>query len=281
VRVEGLKSGDFIYADRDAIYRLPKDSLDVATNGGTLLLDNRKVIDSVAGDWQKVRVVARVRDCVEIGAKQEAASTDDLAMLAGGCHYNDTTGLWVAEISSLGEARPQRLLPAAARGLGNIAPLDAASPWRARFAAVEKILLAALQSADPAARQSLFVSQWMGSEQRDWVNQQISGKSAPLAAIIGARTPVRSQIFGWKANLDDSPADIEAKTRADQADAIICWSAEAEAAGLWPVSSFDATLNPDRPYACVKVTYHIDGEGSRWQAAIEPDRRNLTEPPLR
>jgi hypothetical protein len=279
VRVEGLKSGDFIYADRDALYRLPKDSLDVASNGGTLLLDNRKVIDTVGGDWQKVRVVGRVRDCVEIGAKQEAASTDDLAMLAGGCHYNDTTGLWVAEINSFGESRPQRLLSAAARGLGNMAPLDAGSPWRARFAVVERELLAAMQGADPERRQSLFVTKWMDSEQRDWVNQQLSGKTSPFAAIMDARAPIQSQIFGWKANLDDSPADVEAKTRADQADAIICWSAEASAAQLWPVSSFDATLNPDRPYACVKVAYRIDGEGSSWQAAMEPDRRGLREPP--
>ncbi|WP_428627384.1 hypothetical protein [Sphingopyxis sp.] len=279
VRVEGLKSGDFIYADRDALYRLPKDSLDVATNGGTLLLDNRKIIDTIAGDWQKVRVVARVRDCVEIGAKQDAASADDMAMLAGGCHYNDTTGLWVAEISSLGESRPQRLLQTEASGLGNIAPLDAGSPWRARFADVERQLLAALQSNDPERRQSLFLTQWMGSEQREWVSQQISGKMSPLAAIMDPRTSVQSQIFGWKANLDDSPADIDAKTRADQADAIICWSAAAKAADLWPVSSFDATLNPDRPYACVKVTYRIDGESNRWQAAMEPDRWSLTEPP--
>lgn len=278
VEVEGLKLGDFIYADRDALYRLPTDRLDVATNGGTLLLDNRKVIDTVVGDWQKIRVVARVRDCVEIGAKQQSATIDDLAMLAGGCHYNDTVGLWVAEISGLGEARPLRLLPGEARGLGNLAPLDAGSPWRARFAEVEKQLRAALQSADPERRQSLFLTQWMGKDQRDWTSEQLSGKASPFAAIMAARGPVQSQVFGWKPNLDDSPADIAAKTRENQADAIICWSAEAKAAELWPVSSFDAGVNADRPYACVKVTYHIDGEGSRWQAAMEPDRWKLAEP---
>lgn len=150
-----------------------------------------------------------------------------------------------------------------------LAPLAADSPWRARFEAVADELLPALQSRDAHRWQPMFGGRWQSAADEQAVTLLLADRDGTYAPVLAARTPVNRRILGWSM-LPDYSADERAAIMAQpEAEAILCWSAQALEDGEWPQTAADADNARGRPYACARVTYSMRGKAPQWRAFIE------------
>lgn len=148
-----------------------------------------------------------------------------------------------------------------------LVPLAVDSPWAARFAAAADELLPALRSRDESRWAPLLGGAWLGASDRTRVAALLDGRDSPFGPALSGDRATRRVILGWQ-----PPAALSAEDRAEiatrpEAEAIVCWASEEDAA--WPRTAAEADNAPGRPYACARITYSVRGETPRWRAFIE------------
>lgn len=156
-----------------------------------------------------------------------------------------------------------------ARPHAKLAPLALDSPWRVRFEAVADDLLPALQSRDAHRWQPMLGGRWLSPADRQAVAVLLADKDGAYAPVLAARTPLNRRILGWSVSSDYSAADRAAILAQPEAEAILCWSAQALDDGEWPQTAAAADNARGRPYACARVTYSMRGEAPVWRAFVE------------
>lgn len=169
-------------------------------------------------------------------------------------------------------AAPASLLPTeveAASPSSRLVPLAADSVWTPRFAAAADELAAALRSRDEARWAPLLGGQWLSAADRDQIKGLLSDRGSPFLHALFSAGSTNRAILGWTA-----PASLGADERAaieagQEAEALVCWSAGADAASPWPATAVEADNQPGRASACARITYSIRGETPTWRAFIE------------
>ncbi|PQM26881.1 hypothetical protein CVO77_18050 [Sphingopyxis lindanitolerans] len=148
-----------------------------------------------------------------------------------------------------------------------LTPLAGDSPWTARFEAAADELLPALRSMDESRWGPLLGGRWLAAPDRARVTALLRDRDSPFRHALFAQGVTHRAILGWQ-----PPATLTAEDRAaiaarPEAEAIVCWSSDADAS--WPTTAAEADNAPGRRYACARITYSIRGETPRWRAFVE------------
>lgn len=150
-----------------------------------------------------------------------------------------------------------------------LVPLAADSVWTPRFAAAADELAAALRSRDEARWAPLMGGQWLAAEDRARVAGLLRDGDSPFRHALFAKGLTHRAILGWSAPTSLTADERAAIETGQEAEALVCWSAGGDGAGVWPMTAAQADNQADRPYACARIAYSIRGDTPVWRAFIE------------
>ena len=181
-----------------------------------------------------------------------------------------SSALAAALLSAVAAAAPTSLLPVhpeAPAPASALAPLAKESVWTPRFEAAAGELSEALRSRDEARWGPLLGGKWLAAADRERVRRLLNDRDSPFRHALFSKGFTHRAILGW-----DAPASMSADERAaieagQEAEALVCWSAQADPA--WPRTAAEADNRPGRPYACTRIAYSIRGGAPVWRAFIE------------
>lgn len=147
-----------------------------------------------------------------------------------------------------------------------LAPLADDSPWRARFEEAADALWLALRSGDPERWGPLLGGRWLGDRERQDVAALLGDRCAAFAPLLAAEDPVERRVFGWRIPAAYSPADRAEIAARPEAEALVCWAAQAD---RWPRDAAEADNRAGRPFACARIAWSVRDGAARWRAFIE------------
>lgn len=151
------------------------------------------------------------------------------------------------------------------RPASRLAPLDPASPWTPRFAAVAADLAPALASRHPGNWLPLFGGQWLDDAGRARILATLADANGGLNRALAGNLAVEHVVLGWQP--PEGGAAYAAEADRPEADAIICWRARGSSAP-WPTTAREA--DDTRAHGCVRVSYSLRFGAPQWRAFIEP-----------
>jgi hypothetical protein len=150
-----------------------------------------------------------------------------------------------------------------------LVPLAPDSPWTARFAAAADELLPALRSGEESRWGPLLGGPWLGAPDRARVAALLRGRDGPFGPALFGQAGTRRIILGWQPPATLNAADRAAIAARPEAEAIVCWAAQAAAGTVWPSTAREADNAPGRPYACARIAYSVRDGAPRWRAFVE------------
>lgn len=259
VAIEGWAVGDMLMdaaRDRYAWQRLYNDP---SSSGAQLGLVNWQ--DDAGGVGAvRLRLTGTIRRC------DNAASGNLLPHPAGAEFCENKAGLYldVAAAQALGRAPLVRAVAGDGAGLGNLTPVPAGPVRSAMLAAFQPIWDRHRADGGAALRQKLA-----GGLAGD-----VAGTGQGFAAQSALTPDAAVEVLGWREPIwaDESARMVWAQQAANYAEAIVCAMDAARAArNLWPVSTLDIGLAPDRPYFCVRLSQPASGAvQSEWTVDPNP-----------
>ncbi len=253
VRVVGVMRTHFLYESVDGVYLQPPDSLNPASSGFTLGLDN--IRKHFSKDYRHVSIIGRVQDCETVrDAVYASAGEDQIVFVSGYCHYHNGPYLWVKELKTRsGPPFGRRMGSYDRKDYGDIEPVPA--DWRHR-AMIEELagkFLTALRTGDRNTLADIHFRnvglEWKEDEAQ-LLKFLLKAPKSPFASIRRGTEPPQQIILASRSLLHPDPDYADAK---DDYSAIVCFCRTADCAGRWPIATFDADNLPTRPYACTHI----------------------------
>jgi hypothetical protein len=266
--------GTSVFEGVDGLYVQPRDSVNPASNGLRIGLDN--IPGRFSEQYHYVSISGRVQDCEWARSVVHSASQGEFAMIAGYCHYFNGPYIWVQDLRyHRGPPLERRTGSHDRKDYGDLEPAPEDWRHRPRVEALSLEFLVALRSND---RDRLA-----GMHFRDAGLERKQDKDALLDFLLRSRT---SPFFSIRAG-EAAPQEIilVEKSRLlsepealDDYSSIVCFCREENCSGRWPIASFDADNLPSRPYACTEVGSYLDGK--RWvpDFTTPMERGGLAEP---
>ncbi|SBV33448.1 conserved exported protein of unknown function [uncultured Sphingopyxis sp.] len=181
-------------------------------------------------------------------------------------------------LSAAAGAAPTSLLPVhpeARAPASALAPLAKESVWTPRFEAAASELAEALRSRDEARWGPLLGGKWLAAADRERVRRLLEDRDSPFRPALFSKEFPHRAIFGWSAPASMSADERAAIEAGQEAEALVCWSAQADPA--WPRTAVEADNRPGRPYACTRIAYSIRGGAPVWRAFIEQSQARPNE----
>lgn len=268
VRIEGVAVGRVLVEDERARYRQEQRRNDPSSTGAVLGLYG----EARPGEPTRVRIVGRLSDCATLHARATAASDpNSIVMMQGYCHYFGGRVITAHSIEPIGPANFVRQTGGeAAEGLGNLSPLVDGDVRRQMLAAAQRFA-SALRNGDRAALAQMHGGGPSGTRRgSDDANALLlDAPDSPFAPLRSA-VPAAMEIFGWRPPLWADAEWHAERARTGSAEAIACFSARSDAAGLWPIDSKDADNRPERPYACTRIV--LSGTGADAPASFDTEQ---------
>jgi len=263
VAIKAVMQREFLFENVDGVYLQPRDTLNPASSGFRIGLDN--LSGHVSEFYRHVSILGRVQDCESVrNGVHNSAAENEVVMVVGYCHYFNGPYVWVHDLRYRDGAPFERRMGSYDReDYGDLEP--APEDWQHRFKveALSREFLQALRSKDRDRLAGLHFRdvglEWRQDE-AELLDFLLSSDTSPFSSIRSDRTTPQEIILVERSRLREasqSPAGI-----ADYS-AIVCFCREKSCSGRWPIATFDADNVPARPYACTELgPYLIDG--NRW-----------------
>ncbi len=261
VKLTGILVGRFFFADLDAYTRAgggfpDMDDVDAGRAGMLGLYGSDEVMRNLPGQPVHVVIAGVVNSCLALRGSN--------TMAQGYCHYTDGGYVTVGEMHFGEPFKPQRLSSDADRTrIGDLGLLPADDP-RAQLA---------------RSRVQTWLEIIQGGDLRRLAEfeRRIPVQDDP-ATYKTSENPYASRDWNWlrKAPLAASVQVFRLLREGDNDLLSACICRLDSCDGLWPITHFDAGLNPDRPYACLQV-WKLKGDKD-WKTNAEFDARPLREP---
>lgn len=162
------------------------------------------------------------------------------------------------------------LPPDEARAPSQLAPIDPASPWHARFTAAARQLQTVLADGSEAEWLPLFGGQWLGVADRARIAGVLGDEAGAFKRSLADPAASEFVVLGWQP--PEGGAAYAALADRPEGDAIICWRPSA-APRPWPKTAAEA--EDTKVHACVRLSYSVRFDPPQWRAFLEgPARRD-------
>lgn len=280
VRISGLLYQGILHDNRDSLYLARLNSVD-----GAGLRSSPVHHLWIAGSRRQglrnempvpATVIGRIDTCAQRARRhvvQMLAEPGAIVVASSHCYAAHGQMILASDIN-LGRTGSERMTGEASRArFGNLSPMPALWPMRARMEAVVQRLLAALRSGD---RREAGLIHGIGPASRDAAGAADRTLSAylfddPASPWAPFRSAAPSQIAYFVPRLDDSRAAPE-----DVA-AVACFCRVGDCSDRWPISSLDVRHQPGRPYACTRL-FPRDWVASGVEIETDRERSGPAEP---
>jgi hypothetical protein len=254
VRIDGVMRTHYLYESVDGVYLQPPDSLNPASSGFALGLDN--VAKRYSEDYRHVSVVGRVQDCGTVREAVNASVVEDqIVFISGYCHYHDGPYLWVKHLKIRpGAPFERRMGNYDRKDYGDIEPVPADWPHRAMIEELAGKFLTALRAGDRDTLADIHfrnVGLAWKEDEAQLLKFLLKAPKSPFASIRHGNGPPHQIILASRSLLYPEPE--HADDAADDYSAIVCFCRTGDCTGRWPIATFDADNLPTRPYACTHI----------------------------
>ena len=265
VAVDGVMQWASLFENADGLYLQPRDTLNPASNGLRIGLDN--VSRHFSERYRHVSILGRVQDCETVRSCVQASAADgELVMVSGYCHYFDGPYVFVHGLElRRGPAFERRMGGYGRDGYGDLEPAPEDWPHRTTVDALASEFLRALRSNDRERLAGLHFRD-VGL---DWKEDEtallhflLSARDSPFANIRTSQTSPQQVVLIERQRLRQSQEDSATGNEPSDYTATVCFCRERNCSGRWPIATFDADNIAARPYACTRVAPYLDG--TRW-----------------
>lgn len=278
VRLQGYAEFNIFYADVAGYYTSLASDQDDRPNDGWLGLYLDRPLPR--GRLQSGIAVGIVHDCGrDYEAEAAQAGPDTWVMSIGYCHYRSGLVLLSADFRAGRAIAFERQVGEAARAaFGDLDPESAALRPPAEVIALADRFLAALRAGDGDALRGMtdLWSELMPANAREEQAFRAYLLGEPGSPLAGLRTmPGDPQRIYFRERQDWQAADFGYWARWH-----VCFCRGPDCRGRWPISAFDATAAPTRPYLCLRALNRTSLNEAPDHVAIERRGEPLHEPNL-
>lgn len=280
VLIDGVMYGHSLFETVAGVYVRSPDPLDDTKSGLRLGVDGAR--QRVRAGYRHVTLLGRIQDCEAIRQMVHAAEgPDEVVMVAGFCHtaygpYVDIEDLRYHE----GAPFLRQTASDAPPDYGDIEPVPADWPHRAKIEALAEKFLAALRTTDRATLTDIHFEdvgpEWNEDKAR-LLHFLLDDPRSPFPAVRRSGSTPQTMILSYRELVHPGPDDDLREAEADYS-AFVCFCRERECSGRWPIASFDADNTPDRPYACTLIEPGSSNGKDAPQFRTPAMRTGLAEP---
>ena len=251
VAVDGTMQGSSIFESVDGVYLQPPDSLNPASSGLRIGLDNSHYSEGYRG----VSILGRVQDCETVrNCAQASAGENEIVMISGYCHTFNGPYLWVHDLRyRRGQPFYRRMGSDARSNYGNLVAAPDQWWYRAKIASLASEFLLALQTNDRNKLADIHfrnVGEDDEDEEAAMLRFLLKDRQSPFFKIRTATTPPQQIILVERWELKEEESEEEYF-------ATVCYCREKDCTGRWPIATFDADNLRTRPYACTQIEPYL------------------------
>jgi len=274
VLIDGVMYGHSLFETVDGVYVRSPDALDDTKSGLRLGVDGARA--RARPGYRHVTLLGRIQDCEVIRQCVEAAAgPDEVVMVGGFCHTAYGPFVSIEDLEFHGGAPFFRQMgDAHPANYGDIEPVPANWPHRAKIEALAGKFLAALRARDRHTLADIHFRnvglEWPDDEAQ-MLHFLLDDPKSPFAALRTSTNAPQTVVLSYR-----QPDEGE-----DDFSAFVCFCREPDCTDRWPIASFDADNVAGRPYACTTIEpYLSDGHDiphfrtpAMKAGLVEPTRR--------
>jgi hypothetical protein len=275
VRLDGYTSFYTFYEDVTGMYRRAANDRADRPNDGWLGLYVPRSAE-LHRKLHRASVIGIVDSCERIHERAKAGlKPNQMIFITGYCHYTGGLILQRAEVVYQGRARFSRQTGGRNRGaFGDLIMASETNPVPPTVAAKIEDWRAAFRAGDGGRLKALV-------QPYDWTPEQKPALAKRLGLVLsGAEGPFR-RLRGTelKPVFFRELVDENYLSDGETGDWFACFCKLDDCSQRWPIASFDARAQTNRPFACLRIYKAMDGSGalelgleSRGNRLIEPKR---------